>query len=82
MMPMRKALFALAMHDEALFHTVMPHYIARYQIRFSVGDPAESLKHRTQAIRIVNERLRDPEKALTDGTIAAVANLASYEVSL
>jgi hypothetical protein len=29
----------------------------------------------------VNERLQDPSQALNDGTIAAVANMAVYEVS-
>lgn len=82
MMPMRKGLFSLAVHDAALFHTFMSHYVAAYNLRFSTGDPAESMQHRTEAIRIVNERLLDPSKALNDGTIAAVANMAVYEVSV
>lgn len=80
-MPMRKGLFAIALHDEALFHTFMSHYVASFELRFGRGDPAESLQHRTDAIRIVNERLRDRTQALADGTIAAVANIAIYEVS-
>ena len=82
MMPMRKGLFSLATHDAALFHTFMSHYVAAYSLRFSTGDPVESMQHRTQAIRIVNERLRDPKQALSDGNIAAVANMAVYEVSV
>ena len=77
---MRKGLFSLAVHDAALFHTFMSHYVASYNLRFSTGDPAESMQHRTEAIRIVNERLQDPLQALSDGTIAAVANMAVYEV--
>ena len=80
MMPMRKGLFAIALHDEALFHTFMSHYAASYQLRHGKGDPVESLQHRTEAIRIVNKRLRDSSLALTDSTIAAVANIAIYEV--
>jgi hypothetical protein len=81
MMPMRRGLFSLAVHDAALFHTFMSHYVAAYNLRSSTGDPAESMQHRTEAIRIVNERLEDPQQALSDGNIAAVANLAIYEVS-
>jgi hypothetical protein len=80
MMPMRKGLFAIAIHDKALFHTFMSHYVASFELRFGKGDPAESLQHRTEAIRIVNERLQDRTHALTDGTIATVANIAIYEV--
>lgn len=39
------------------------------------------MQHRTEAIRIVNERLQSPLQALSDGTIATVANMAVYEVS-
>jgi hypothetical protein len=82
MMPMRKGLFSIAIHDAALFHTFMSHYVAAYNLRFSSGDPAESMQHRTEAIRIVNERLRDPSQALSDSNIAAVANMAVYEVTM
>jgi hypothetical protein len=81
MMPMRKGLFSIAIHDEALFHTFMSHYAGSYGLRFGTGDPAESLQHRTEAIRIVNDRLRNNTKTLTDGNIAAVANIAIYEAS-
>ena len=78
---MRKGLFSIALHDEALFHTFMSHYVASYDLRIGIGDPAESLQHRTEAIRIVNKRLRYRTQALTDCTIASVANIAIYEVS-
>jgi hypothetical protein len=77
---MGKGMFSLALHETALFHTFMSHYIARSNIRFHTGDPAESMYHRTQAIRIVNEKLADPRQALSTATIAAVANMAVYEV--
>lgn len=80
MMPMRKGLFSLAVHDAALFHTFLAHYVASYDLRYGAGDPAESLYHRMEAVRIVNERLADVSQGLSDGTIAAVANMAVYEV--
>lgn len=80
MMPIRKGLLSLAIHDEALFHACISQYAASFYLRQRAGDPVESVTHRTEAIRIVNERLGDPIKRLSDGTIAAVANIAIYEV--
>ncbi|KAE8443125.1 hypothetical protein EG329_002369 [Mollisiaceae sp. DMI_Dod_QoI] len=79
MMPMRKGLFSTAIHDAALFHTFLAHYVASYDLRYGSGDPEESLRHRMEAVRIVNERLADIPRALSDGTIATVANIAVYE---
>ncbi|KUJ13964.1 uncharacterized protein LY89DRAFT_151350 [Mollisia scopiformis] len=81
MMPMRKGLFSIAVHDAALFHTFLAHYVASYDLRYGAGDPAESLYHRMEAVRIVNERLATAHNTLSDGTIAAVANMAVYEAS-
>lgn len=78
---MRKGLFGLAVHDAALFHTFLAHYVASYDLRYGSGDPEESLFHRMEAIRIVNQRIADATEALSDGTIAAVANIAVYEVN-
>jgi hypothetical protein len=39
-----------------------------------------SLYHKLQAIRFVNEQLANPETAVNEGTIAAVASLALVEV--
>jgi hypothetical protein len=81
MMPMRKGLFSLAVHDAAMFHTFLTHYVASCNARFGVTDTTEGLYHRTMAIKLVNERLSDTSQPPGDGTIAAVANLAAYEVS-
>ena len=77
---MRKDLLSLAITDQALFHITVPHYIARFNVRFRKGDPDEILYHKSQAIKIVNERLKDPSQALNDATIATVANMATLEV--
>jgi hypothetical protein len=38
------------------------------------------MKHKTEAIRIINERLNDPILCTSDETILAVSHLAGYEV--
>lgn len=79
-MPMRKGIFSLAVHDEAMFHTFLTHYVASYNSRFHVTDQMELLYHRNMTIKLVNQRLMDTPHILSDGTIAAVANMAAYEV--
>lgn len=80
MMPIRKGLLSLAIHDDAVFHACLSQYAASYNLRFQTGDPVESIQHRIEGIRILNDRLGDPIKGLSDGSIAAVANIAIYEV--
>jgi hypothetical protein len=79
-MPMRNAYFALSVHDSALFYTFLSHYAASYHSHYRTGHTLESIFYRTKAIELVNERLKTQE--LDEGTVAAVANMAIYDVSL
>ena len=81
MMPMRKTLFSLAIHDRAMFHSFLQHYSASYNVRFNTGNTSETLFHGIMAARLIKEALADPTKALSDEMVGAVANMASYEVS-
>jgi hypothetical protein len=80
MMPVRRRQISVAIHDNALFHILLALYAACYNLHFLTGDPVESLRHRMKGIQILNERLEDPARGLSDGSIAAVANVAMYEV--
>jgi hypothetical protein len=83
MMPMRRAFLTQSLHDPALFHTFLSHYAASYHTAYSKthkSDPDEAIYHRTMAIKIVNERIREKKYELSDGSVGAVANLAIYEV--
>lgn len=80
MMPMRKTLFSLAIHDRAMFHSFMTHYAAAFNVHCKDDTSTEILFHATMAANIINERLADPNLALTDETVATVANMAAYEV--
>ncbi|KAH9212874.1 fungal-specific transcription factor domain-containing protein [Leptodontidium sp. 2 PMI_412] len=81
MMPMRKTLFSLAIHDPAMFHSFMTHYAAKFNDQSKTSSSSESLYHSTMAAKLINERLANPSVALTDETIATVANMAAYESS-
>jgi hypothetical protein len=82
MLPMRKMLFSLAINDAAMFHSFLCHYAGTYNVSFRTGNQDEALYHASQAAKIVNERLVDPAQALTNETIATVANMAAFEVSV
>jgi hypothetical protein len=86
-MPMRHAFLTQSLHDPALFHTFLSHYSASFHTSYSLpsnakSDPDEAIYHRTMAIKIVNERIRERKDELSDGSVGAVANLAIYEVWL
>ena len=44
------------------------------------GVPAEHLWYRTQAIKVIQERLRDPKLEASDSVINAVAHMSMFEV--
>lgn len=81
MMNPRKEWFSLAIQDHALFHVALSHAAGNLGLLMQKGDSVESLFHRMEAIRIINERLNDLSCGISDGTIGAVASMASYEVS-
>jgi Fungal specific transcription factor domain len=81
MMNPRKEWFSLAIQDHALFHVALSHAAGNLSLLLQKGDSVESLVHRMEAIRIINERLNDLGCGISDGTVGAVASMASYEVS-
>jgi hypothetical protein len=80
MMNPRKEWFSSAIQDHALFHVALSHAAGNLGLLMQKGDSVESLIHRMEAVRIINERLNDMSCGIGDGTIAAVASMASYEV--
>lgn len=82
-MSARKHWFILAMADKAFFLVALSHAAAhrnRQQSKNSWTD-SEALHLRTEAIRVLNERILGSENLPPeDGTIGAVASILSYEV--
>ncbi|MCJ1431853.1 hypothetical protein MMC27_001208 [Xylographa pallens] len=81
MLNIRKEWYALAVHDQAMFLGALSHYAGSYSLHRTQGDPTESLAYRTRAIQIINDRLKHPDSYFSNGTIGAVASLASYEAT-
>jgi hypothetical protein len=65
----------IATQDSALFHVALSHYAGNY------SNHVEALGFGMQAMSIVNKRLNDVERAITDTTLSAVASLSSFEVN-
>lgn len=83
MMSARKHWFILATGDQALFLIAMSHAAGNLNLLQQKGtwDAPEALILRSEAIRVINERIMNMEaKGPSDGTVGAVASMASYEV--
>jgi hypothetical protein len=83
MVSARKSWFRTSFQDPAFFAAVLSHYAARFSLNTQEGaehDPVEAFLLRMEAIKMVNERLNQANKSLTDETIGAVASLVTYEV--
>ena len=81
MMTYRKSWTKDSLDDPAMLNCILSHSSGDYNLCFKRGDPTESLRYRMEAIRIVNDRLSDPEDAVRNGTICVVAGISTYEVS-
>jgi hypothetical protein len=95
--PLRTRVLSLVTQDTALFHTILaqggldmmtwrgePFFdpLTRSAARGRELGTVFCLKHKTEAIRIINERINDPILCTSDETILAVSHLAGYEVGI
>jgi hypothetical protein len=66
--------------DQASTHATLAH--AASHMAYLHGKPASisALSHKSAAIRLINESLNDPKAAVSDGIIAAVLRLLTFEV--
>jgi len=74
--------FNFAISDDALFHATMLHSAAHNSMLVGNSDLGDPIQLNTEAIRILNSRLGDPTRGISDLTIAAVACLILFEVSI
>jgi hypothetical protein len=75
--------FNKALSDRACYHGSMfiatAHRIRVFNLQQSV--PPEFYHHKGEAIRLIQERLDDPQGRFEDGTVAAITCLAAFEVT-
>lgn len=53
------------------------HHMARLH---GQKEPPIAIRHKTELLRLINQRLNDPAQALSDGNIGSVASFTSHEV--
>ncbi|CAD6444120.1 ea3d2b18-cb24-4b93-b1b5-6dacfd42c220 [Sclerotinia trifoliorum] len=61
-------------------HIVMGFNIQHMARLHGQKEPPIAIKHKTEAMRVINKRLNDPAQALSDGSIGAVANFTGHEL--
>jgi len=75
--------FKSTLSDPACFHGTL--FLSAAHKALLTGSenslPMECFQHKGEVIRIIKTRLSDPKKRVMDGTIAAIACLAAFEVS-
>jgi hypothetical protein len=66
--------------DRVLFHTILQHAAVQLEILGHTGARTLSQRLMGDCLRLLQERIRDPDHAVSNETLAAVANLAAIEV--
>jgi len=70
---------SIALADPAIIHATLSLVAIHRRDCYAMDPPVVYLKHRGEAIRLISERLGNATKALSDGTIGAVAILSSSD---
>lgn len=84
--PMKDVWFPLDLSNAASFNTIMAHSAAHLASFYGGTGPcrgtscAAALRFKSDAVRILNQWLGDPERALGNDAFAAVTRLLTFEV--
>ncbi|PVH89111.1 hypothetical protein DL98DRAFT_96440 [Cadophora sp. DSE1049] len=71
--------FSYVRTDPALFHSILYLVAMHSDLKNGIADSPVCLYHGSEAFRLINERLGDPNPVLSDATIAAVAMFVNKE---
>ncbi|PHH61803.1 hypothetical protein CDD81_7967 [Ophiocordyceps australis] len=77
--PMRDVWFPLDLSNAASFNAILAHAAAHLARMRGRKTSNEALKFKREAIRIVNQWINIPDRALSDDVFAAVLRLLTYE---
>jgi len=78
--PMRDVIFSLSLHDAACYSGLLAMAASHKDFLYERNARADAAKHRISTIQLVNKRLSDPVKSVSDGTIMAITTLWCLEV--
>lgn len=77
----KDSLFSLAAADPAWMNAFLCLISLHHDLQSRKGISRECLMHRAEALRIVNQRLIDAPRQISESTIGAIAFLANFDVS-
>jgi hypothetical protein len=79
----KEDLLSFALSDAASLHALLVHSALNLRGIEQLKQDPEMLYHQGETIRLINDRLRDPEQQVaSDATIFTVANMTHLEVCL
>ena len=79
--PWNTVLASLALTDETLLEATLFHAAAHLDTAHGRSYSTVTLYHRGESVHLVNQRLDDPERAIHDNTVGAIAMMSGVGVS-
>lgn len=77
---MRDLYIPIDLSQVASVHGILAHSASHLAFLHRQRSSVQAITHKMAAIRLVNEYLGDPVKAISDETFSAVLRLLTYEV--
>ena len=78
--PLSNAYIPVDLSNPASTHATLAHAAIHMAHLSGKSNSISALYHKTAAIKFINESLNDPELAVSDGTLAAVLRVLTFEV--
>jgi hypothetical protein len=80
--PVHHQLYNCATQDPAAFHAVLAYSAQQLDSMSDVQISKRALRHSSQTLRLIHERIREPLFKCDDGLVMAIAFLAFTEVNI
>jgi Fungal specific transcription factor domain len=79
-LPLSNAYVPIDLLDIASTHATLAHSASHIAYLRNQPTPVSALSHKSAAIKLINDSLNDPKIAVSDGILAAVLRLLTFEV--
>jgi hypothetical protein len=79
-LPLSNVYVPIDLSDQASTHATLAHSASHLAYLHGKPSSISALSHKSAAIKLINESLNDPKAAVSDGILAAVLRLLTFEV--
>ena len=79
-LPLSSLYVPIDLSDQASTHATLAHAASHMAHLHGKPSSVSVLSHKIAAIKLINDSLNDPEAAVSDGNLAAVLRLLTFEV--